>query len=268
MRRAAMVAPASAVAVIGSVTGMLTATGHADGHGHDADRAVPAATRASVPAPRSAAPEPEPSPSTPEPNPRRTPPASAPTRTARPRPAAPAPPLLYRHPGSQVLDWVRAHPGDPRTALIAARIADQPAAVWFTDPDTGAIAARVRAVTAGAAARDRVPVLVPYAIPDRDCGGASGGGAPDLAAYDAWIDAFARGLGPVVTFPSAPRRLHSSRGAPPLAAPGESPSTSGTRTSARHSPSLRPGGPPEHAPDVARPPFGRRRECDDRPWRG
>ncbi|MEU0380739.1 hypothetical protein ABZ093_26030 [Streptomyces cyaneofuscatus] len=36
-------------------------------------------------------------------------------------------------------------------------------------------------------------MLVPYAIPDRDCGGASQGGAPDIAAYDAWIGEFAQG---------------------------------------------------------------------------
>ncbi len=40
-----------------------------------------------------------------------------------------------------------------------------------------------------------MPVVVPYAIPDRDCGGHSEGGAPDLDAYDDWIDLFAAGLG-------------------------------------------------------------------------
>ncbi|MEW2181666.1 glycoside hydrolase family 6 protein, partial [Streptomyces sp. NPDC005406] len=48
---------------------------------------------------------------------------------------------------------------------------------------------------AAAARAGRTPVLVPYAIPGRDCGGASQGGAPDLAAYDAWIREFAAGLG-------------------------------------------------------------------------
>ncbi|GGI99999.1 hypothetical protein GCM10010121_007850 [Streptomyces brasiliensis] len=80
---------------------------------------------------------------------------------------------LYRHPDSQVLDRVRAHPGDPRAPDIASRIAGQPAAVWFTDHSPGTIAARVRAVTSGAAAQGRVPVLVAYAVPGRDCGGAS-----------------------------------------------------------------------------------------------
>ncbi|KAB2977010.1 glycoside hydrolase family 6 protein [Streptomyces sp. SS1-1] len=55
--------------------------------------------------------------------------------------------------------------------------------------------ARVRAVTSAGAAQGRTPVVVPYVIPDRDCGGYSEGGAPDLAAYDAWIDRFAAGLG-------------------------------------------------------------------------
>jgi endoglucanase len=102
---------------------------------------------------------------------------------------------LYRHPASQVLDWVRSHSGDPRHAVIASRIADQPAAVWFADYSPDTLTARVAAVTSGGAAQGRVPVLVPYAIPGRDCGGYSQGGAPDLDAYDAWIDRFADGLG-------------------------------------------------------------------------
>ncbi|GAB2854040.1 hypothetical protein GCM10027074_21190 [Streptomyces deserti] len=102
---------------------------------------------------------------------------------------------LYRHPDSNVLDWVEANPGDPRRPVIESRIADQPAAVWFADFTPATITGRVRAVTSGAAAQGRVPVLVPYAIPDRDCGGHSQGGAPDLDAYDAWIDRFAAGLG-------------------------------------------------------------------------
>jgi endoglucanase len=102
---------------------------------------------------------------------------------------------LYRHPESQVLDWVRTHTGDPRQAVIESRIADRPAAVWFADFTPSTITSRVRAVTSGGAAQGRVPVVVAYTIPDRDCGGASQGGAPGLDAYDDWIDAFAAGLG-------------------------------------------------------------------------
>ncbi|WP_329290094.1 glycoside hydrolase family 6 protein [Streptomyces pseudovenezuelae] len=90
---------------------------------------------------------------------------------------------------------MRDHPRDWRAEVIESRIADRPAAVWFADYTPGTITSRVRAVTSGGAAQGRVPVLVPYAIPDRDCGGASQGGAPDLGAYDAWIDRFAAGLG-------------------------------------------------------------------------
>ncbi|MCK8436840.1 glycoside hydrolase family 6 protein [Streptomyces sp. D2-8] len=102
---------------------------------------------------------------------------------------------LYRHPDSQVLEWVRSHSGDPRHAVIASRIAEQPAAVWFADYAPQTVTARVAAVTSGGAALGRVPVVVPYAVPGRDCGGYSQGGAPDLDAYDAWIDRFAAGLG-------------------------------------------------------------------------
>ncbi|MEV5320817.1 glycoside hydrolase family 6 protein [Streptomyces sp. NPDC052687] len=121
--------------------------------------------------------------------------APAPTAGSGPAATAASGQRLYRHPESRVLDWVRANPDDPRRPVIEARIADQPAAVWFADFTPATITARVAAVTSGAAARGRVPVLVPYAIPDRDCGGHSRGGAPGLDAYDAWIDRFAAGLG-------------------------------------------------------------------------
>ncbi|MEV5875792.1 glycoside hydrolase family 6 protein [Streptomyces sp. NPDC052101] len=186
-----MVTAASVVTLVGSVTGTISALGA----GHGTDQAV-ATTRTPAPAPPALSPSPRPdTPVTHPPTPDPVPPSRTPAPTRRKQRTAAVSPLLYRHPDSQVLDWVRAHPGDPRTAVIADRIAGRPAAVWFADPDPGTIAARVRAVTEGATAGGRVPVLVPYAIPDRDCGGASQGGAPDLAAYDAWIDAFARGLG-------------------------------------------------------------------------
>jgi len=189
-----MVAVASLVVAVGTATGMMSALD--DGRG--ADEAKPEVTSSPrldqlpvVPSPSATvtkSPSPEPS-STKKASP-------SPTRTAEkePRPA-PASARLYLHPESHVLDWVRAHPADPRTPLIESRIADRPAAVWFADFTPTTITARVRAVTSDAAAQGRVPVLVAYAIPDRDCGGASQGGAPDLDAYDGWIDGFAAGLG-------------------------------------------------------------------------
>ncbi|WP_112468030.1 glycoside hydrolase family 6 protein [Streptomyces triticisoli] len=195
-----MVAVAAVVVAAGTATGMMSALGA----GTEADTAGsrPAATSSLVPLPAPSPTAMVPAVSSPPPSPSASPSASSSTR-ARPRPSgtgaagrrrAPAvSSRLYRHPDSQVLDWVRAHPGDPRTPVIASRVAAHPAAVWFADYTPSTITTRVRAVTS--AAGTRVPVLVPYAIPDRDCGGASEGGAPDLRAYDAWIDAFAAGLG-------------------------------------------------------------------------
>nr|WP_151774976.1 glycoside hydrolase family 6 protein [Streptomyces abyssomicinicus] len=113
-----------------------------------------------------------------------------------PRAATPAPDgRLYRHPDSQVGEWVRGNPDDPRQAVIDSRIASRPAAVWFADPDASTVTARVRAVTSRAAGQGQVPVLVAYTIPQRDCGQYSAGGAVDLDAYDRWIDRFATGIG-------------------------------------------------------------------------
>lgn len=194
-RRAAMVAAASVVMAVGAVTGTMSALDRE----RPSDDARPLVTRSpglrqppAVPTPSptrtSASPPPSSHPPSPKPSPTPTPSRKEPKAVASPA-------LLYSHPDSQVLDWVAAHPGDYRRAVIESRIADRPAAVWFADFTSATITARVRAVTAGAAAEGRVPVVVPYAIPQRDCGGASQGGAPDLAAYDGWIDDFAAGLG-------------------------------------------------------------------------
>ncbi|MFF5158619.1 glycoside hydrolase family 6 protein [Streptomyces sp. NPDC000348] len=196
-----MVAAASVVVAVGTATGMMSAAG--DGRG--ADGARPGATSSLRPEPLPVVPAPSPSPSvtkspSPTAGPKERPKEKASPKTSasgavRKRQAAPVPTRLHRHPESQVLDWVRAHPDDPRRAVIESRIADQPAAVWFADYSPDTITSRVRAVTSAGAAQGRVPVLVPYAVPDRDCGGHSRGGAPDLAAYDVWIDRFAAGLG-------------------------------------------------------------------------
>ncbi|MCZ7461495.1 glycoside hydrolase family 6 protein [Streptomyces sp. WMMC940] len=196
--RGVMAAAASAVVALGTVAGLVSTAGRGgeDGTARPEVRSSPV----TVPLPA----RPSRTPSAPEQSPAPSPSPAAPAVSATPSPKSrptggPRTPAaagrLYRHPQSQVLDWVREHRDDPRRPLIESRIAAHPAAVWFPEYDPGRIAGRVRAVTSGAAASGRVPVLVPYAIPDRDCGGASRGGAPDLAAYDAWIRQFAAGLG-------------------------------------------------------------------------
>ncbi|WP_443052667.1 glycoside hydrolase family 6 protein [Streptomyces sp. JV176] len=208
VRHHAMTVAASAVVAVSTVTGVLTATTGGD----ERDTARPETTRSPLVAPLPAVPTPAAA-TSPVPSPSLSPSAVAlsapprPSRTSAPpappnsstagenRTAGPADAPLYRHPASQVLDWVTAHRDDPRRPLIESRIAARPAAVWFAAYNPGAVTGEVRAVTAGAAEAGRVPVLVPYAIPDRDCGGASQGGAPDLDAYDDWIREFAAGLG-------------------------------------------------------------------------
>jgi endoglucanase len=200
-RRGAMVAAASVVVAVGTATGMMSALDDRRG----SDQARPEVTSSPYLAPPPAVPTPSTSPSpsasaSPSPK-KKASPAQTPTPTPRKTEkeekdlTAFVSTRLYRHPESQVLDWVRAHTGDPRQAVIESRIADQPAAVWFAEYAPSTITSRVRAVTWGGAAQGRVPVVVVYAIPGRDCGGASQGGAPDLDAYDTWIDAFAAGLG-------------------------------------------------------------------------
>ncbi|MFJ8636531.1 glycoside hydrolase family 6 protein [Streptomyces sp. NPDC093568] len=197
-----MVAAASVVVTVGALTGMLSALD--DGRGTDEAR-PPEVTRSPslryVPLQPSAFPSVTKSapPTSASPTPKRkAAPTPSPTRTETEQKRQQAPavsPRLYRHPDSQVLEWVRDNPADPRHAVIQSRIGAQPAAVWFADFTPATITARVRAVTSGGSALGRVPVVVPYAIPDRDCGGYSEGGAPSLDAYDDWIDRFAAGLG-------------------------------------------------------------------------
>jgi endoglucanase len=198
--RSAIVTAASAVVAVGTVAGLVSALDDGPDGG---DEARPTVSGSPSLGPLPASPSPSPTSASPSRHPKKPKskprPSPDPSRTARERPrpssAPPAASGLYRYRDSQVLDWVRANRSDPRRPLIESAIAERPAAVWFADFTPGNITGRVRAVTSGAAGAGQVPVVVPYTIPDRDCGGASDGGAPDLAAYDDWIDRFAAGLG-------------------------------------------------------------------------
>ncbi|WP_217999061.1 glycoside hydrolase family 6 protein [Nocardiopsis trehalosi] len=117
-----------------------------------------------------------------------------------PQGAAPAADLpdgteFYADPDSQVMDWVAANPNDWRRPVIADRIASQPQGVWFSAYRPATVTQDVRRVTGAADAAGEVPALVAYMLPNRDCGGASAGGAPDIASYNTWVDRFAAGLG-------------------------------------------------------------------------
>ena len=80
-------------------------------------------------------------------------------------------------------------------AKSMAKLASWPEAAWFTDGTPEQVESRVRDLVRRAERTGTVPVLVAYNIPLRDCSQYSSGGAQSDAEYQAWISAFARGLG-------------------------------------------------------------------------
>ncbi|WNV87230.1 glycoside hydrolase family 6 protein [Umezawaea sp. Da 62-37] len=101
---------------------------------------------------------------------------------------------FYVDPSSSSAKWVAANPGDSRTPVIRDRIASVPQARWFTTTNTSSVRSEINSFVGAAASAGKVPILVVYDIPNRDCGGASGGGAPSHSAYRAWVDEVAAGL--------------------------------------------------------------------------
>ena len=91
----------------------------------------------------------------------------------------------------QATTWRTAQPAD---AAAMDMIAGQPQADWFGDFSgdvRAAVDARVGQITTTGA----LPILVAYNLPNRDCGGYSGGGLTTNAAYLDWVRAFAAGIG-------------------------------------------------------------------------
>ncbi len=79
-------------------------------------------------------------------------------------------------------------------ARLSALVAT-PQAVWLESGSPSEVKAAVRKTMAQAKRENRVPILVAYNLPFRDCSQYSSGGATDTAAYAAWIDGFAEGIG-------------------------------------------------------------------------
>ena len=80
-------------------------------------------------------------------------------------------------------------------ALQLASMIAQGHAVWFTGGTPAEVEKQVRKTMQAAAFQRRVPVLVAYNVPYRDCGQFSAGGATNTAEYVAWIDGVAKGIG-------------------------------------------------------------------------
>ncbi|HZL20490.1 MAG TPA: glycoside hydrolase family 6 protein [Polyangia bacterium] len=93
----------------------------------------------------------------------------------------------------QIASLVKAR--DLSDALKLTALAATPQAVWFTGGTAADVKKAVGQTMAAASCEGRVPVLVAYNIPFRDCAGYSAGGAADTASYEAWIAGFAAGIG-------------------------------------------------------------------------
>ena len=138
-------------------------------------------------------------PSTTRPTRQATPTSQAPPPTTAPAATLPPTPVqvagqLFVDPTNVAARWASNNSSDPRAATIASEIGSQPLARWFGDWN-GNVASDVADYVNRAQALNAVPTLVAYNIPDRDCGQHSAGGAANFAQYDAWISAFATGLG-------------------------------------------------------------------------
>ena len=91
----------------------------------------------------------------------------------------------------QIEKWKGSRPED---AKLLERIAGRSQAEWFLD-DVSEVADEVGSRVDKIVAARALPVLVAYAIPGRDCGSNSQGGAADAVEYRKWIREFARGIG-------------------------------------------------------------------------
>ena len=85
--------------------------------------------------------------------------------------------------------------GDKAGAADISAMIRTPQAVWLTGDSPAQVEREARQVTARAAGKGEMPVLVAYNIPFRDCAQYSAGGATSAAEYGAWVDAVAAGIG-------------------------------------------------------------------------
>ena len=85
--------------------------------------------------------------------------------------------------------------GNKADANLIKALIQTPQAVWFTKGTPKTVLQDVRNTVQHAADKGRVPILVAYNIPFRDCAQFSAGGATNVADYKAWINGFAAGIG-------------------------------------------------------------------------
>ncbi|PJJ71952.1 endoglucanase [Diaminobutyricimonas aerilata] len=100
---------------------------------------------------------------------------------------------LFVNPQSTTLQAAATLDGQARAD--AQLLGSFASANWFTEGTPDQVRDEVAALVGAADATDEVPVLVAYNLPFRDCAQYSAGGAADTAAYTAWIDGLAAGIG-------------------------------------------------------------------------
>lgn len=94
--------------------------------------------------------------------------------------------------GNSAMNWCNANPNDAMTPKIRASVATVPQALWF-GPNPGV--QWLTGYVSSSVAAKQLPVIVPYAIPNRDLGGYSAGGLATAAQYRAFIDTAAACVG-------------------------------------------------------------------------
>lgn len=100
---------------------------------------------------------------------------------------------LYANPFSTTLEAAQSLTGQARSD--AQLLGSIPSAEWFTKGTPAEVEAAARLYVDRAAAAGKMPVLVAYNLPFRDCAQYSAGGATNTAEYEAWIDGLAAGIG-------------------------------------------------------------------------
>ncbi|ANH37649.1 Endoglucanase A precursor [Nocardioides dokdonensis FR1436] len=107
-----------------------------------------------------------------------------------------APPRVERDPRRELGLFVDPKMPAAQEGAAYVDIARRPQALWLSNEyyPREQVADVVRAYTSRAAEAGKTPMLVVYAIPDRDCGQHSSGGLPGAAAYQAWVAEVAAGI--------------------------------------------------------------------------
>lgn len=101
---------------------------------------------------------------------------------------------FYVDPYSSAKNWISANPSSSYTPTIRDKIANRAAGKWFGSW-SGDIGKAVGDYVTAADKADKLPILVAYNIPSRDCGQYSAGGANGGDAYKKWIADFSKAIG-------------------------------------------------------------------------